>query len=128
MTSTSSSRTPSESVLCAPEGNGFRIDLSGEIDLIARPRLNQVIDHITAAEPGEIFVDLTGVSFLGSEALSFFAALHGHVGPEYRVILHGPNRSARRSLELTGFDQVLTITAADEPRPAPITSPAQTSH
>jgi len=115
-------------VLCNPEASGFRIDLSGEIDLLARPRLNQVIEQVTSAEPGEIFIDLTAVSFLGSEALSFFAALHAHVGPAHRVILHGPNRSARRSLELTGFDQVLTITGADEPRPAPITSPAQTSH
>jgi anti-anti-sigma factor len=115
-------------VLCTPERGGFRIEMSGEIDLIARPQLNHVIEQVTAAQPGEIFIDLRSVSFLGSEALSFFAALHGHVGPEHRVILRGPNRSARRSLELTGFDQVLTIIGADEPRPAPLPDPASTGH
>ncbi len=110
MTSTPSSRTPSESVQCTKTESGFRLDMSGEIDLIARPRLNDVLAEITAAPPTDIVVDLSDVSFLGSEALSFFAALHGHAGPDHRVVLHRPNRSARRSLELTGFDQVLVIT------------------
>lgn len=111
---TATSRTPSESISCAVEGGGFQIEMVGEIDLIARPRLNEVIEQVTAAPPGEIFVDVTDVSFLGSEALSFFAALHAHVTPTHQVVLYGPNRSARRSLELTGFDQVLTIVSVDE--------------
>ena len=124
MTTSSASRTPSESISCEVEGGGFQIQMVGEIDLLARPRLNEVIEQVTAAPAGEIFIDVTDVSFLGSEALSFFAALHAHVSPGHQVVLYGPNRSARRSLELTGFDQVLTLLSADEPREIPAAEPA----
>jgi anti-anti-sigma factor len=120
MTTTPPARVPSEYVSCIAEATGFRIELGGEIDLLCRPQLQAVLDQVLAAAPAPVVVDLTDVSFFGSEGLSFIAGLRTHLGDtEHKLILHGPNRSARRSLEITGFDKVVTIVAGDNPDSAP---------
>jgi anti-sigma B factor antagonist len=106
-----SSEIASVDVVLSADTAGFRIELSGEIDMASRPQLDDAAAEITAHPPVDIVVDLTAVSFLGSDGLGFLAQLRNHVvASGHGVTLEGPNRAALRALQITGFDKVFTIT------------------
>jgi anti-anti-sigma factor len=106
-----SSESTFVNVVCSTDSVGFRIEMTGEIDMAARPQLEDAAAKIIASAPTNIVISLRGVTFLGSDGLGFFAKLRKHVeGSGYGVTLEGPNRTALRALQITGFDKVFTIT------------------
>lgn len=90
---------------------GWRIALRGDIDVMAGPELDAVLDAVTAADPADILVDLTAVDFLASAGLGFLAPLCNHADPAgHTTTLHNPTPIVRRALTVMGFDHVFTIT------------------
>jgi anti-sigma B factor antagonist len=92
------------------DGTGLRVELSGDLDLAVRGQLDDVVEKVAAAPAGPVVVDLTAVTFMGSDALGFLARLRRHVTTAgFEVTLVGPNRVALRALQVSGFDRVFTI-------------------
>lgn len=100
-------------VLVGEEGGRLRIDLRGEVDMVAQPLLDEAYDKIAGVEPDDVLVDLTQVTFLASNGLGFLARVQAHAAAAgYTVTLQGPDRSVQRVLQLMGFDRLFTITEA----------------
>jgi anti-sigma B factor antagonist len=109
---------------CAPIGQDLlRIGLSstdgkvlvkvaGEVDMLTAQGLWSAVDHaISQARGRSVTIDLNGVLFLGSHgvaALERAAASARCCNVALRVVI-APGRPARRILELTGLDRVLTV-------------------
>jgi anti-anti-sigma factor len=102
--------SPFTQAICVADGDGFRIELSGEIDLACRPQLDEILTKVTAAPAADVVVDLSGVTFLSSDGLGFLSQIHVHASSGgCEVALLGPSPVALRALQITGFDQVFRI-------------------
>jgi anti-sigma B factor antagonist len=113
-----------------------RVTLSGELDLISAPYLQQVLDQLCRESPPDIVLDLSGLTFLGATGLSVFLRADAQLRADGgRLILTRPGRSVRRMLAITELDTVLTIreeAARDLHQPSPngieeLASPADTA-
>jgi anti-anti-sigma factor len=102
--------------VCVADDDGFRIELTGEIDFATRPKLAEVLAQITAVPSAPVLVDLSGVTFLSSDGLGFLSQLRHHATTGgHEVTLHRPGRVALRALEVIGFDLVFPITGVERP-------------
>jgi anti-anti-sigma factor len=98
-------------VECVVAPDGWRVYLRGDIDLGSQHLLDEAYERVSGADPGDIVVDLTQLTFLSSNGLGFLARLHAHVEPSgYAITIRGANYVARRALEVTGMEQLFTIT------------------
>jgi anti-anti-sigma factor len=92
-------------------GHTSAIELEGELDLAARPTLEDAI--VAAVEPGPVatvVVDMTRVTFADSTTLAWLVAVEARMqeadGRLVAVIAPGPVLDL---LRLTGLDQHLTL-------------------
>ena len=91
------------------------VTLRGELDAHDAPRLRS--DLVTAVERGErtgerprVVLDLAGVAFLDSTVLgTIVGALRRAREAEGELLVVLPETPARRIFEITGLDQVLSI-------------------
>jgi anti-anti-sigma factor len=98
-----------QAVFSAEQGR-LHLRLGGEMDLGAQPLLDKTYSQLVAADPGDLTVDLTHVTFLASNGLGFLAQAREHLhATGHTVTLHGPDRAALRALHIMGFDQYFTI-------------------
>ena len=89
------------------------VTLRGELDRATAPRLQQVLDQLCRDGYPEIVLDLSGLEFLSAAGLTVFLRADSHLrAADGEIILYRPGRLARRVLELTGLDTVLTIRPA----------------
>ncbi len=96
------------------DSDGYLLSLRGEFDGLAQRLLDATYDELTASTPADLTVDLTGVTFLASNALGFLAIVREHLRTTaHTVTLHGPDRATLRALQIMGFDRRFTITSAD---------------
>jgi anti-anti-sigma factor len=92
------------------DGEGLRVELTGELDLAARAQLDDLLAKITSAPPCAVVIDLSAVTFLSSDALGFLAQIRNHADSGgHEVTLAGPDRVALRALQVSGFDRVFRI-------------------
>lgn len=86
--------------------------VTGEIDISSSPQLwARVCEALPIAGTRPVLLDLTGVTFLGSHGLAVLsraaeAARRDQIS--LRVIV-GHGRPVRRSIELSGLDQLLSL-------------------
>lgn len=89
------------------------VSLRGELDLANAPHLQQVLDQLCRDGYPEIVLDLSGLEFLSAAGLTVFHRVDDQLrAASGRLILHRPERLARRVLAITGLDTVLTIRPA----------------
>ncbi len=87
---------------------------------MAQPLLDEAYEKVAGAEPGDVLVDLTQVTFLASNGLGFLARIQTHAAVTgHTVTLQGPDRSVERVLQLMGFEKLFTITGAPMLSPLP---------
>ena len=92
------------------DAHGSQVALSGELELISVPYLQQVLDQLCREDSPEIVLDLSGLKFLGAAGLSVFLRADSQLRADGgRLILTRPGRLARRVLAITELDTVLTI-------------------
>jgi anti-sigma B factor antagonist len=83
---------------------------TGEIDMYSAPWLWRALSKVIDTGQRRLVVDLSGVTFIDSQGLSALLRAYKAVEPEGgTVILRGPQRQARKLLELTRLDRVLTV-------------------
>jgi anti-anti-sigma factor len=96
---------PAHRVETVTDAAGVSITLSGEIDMLAQASLEEAAQTAIARQPADVVVDLGGVTFLGSQALSFLVRLHqATAGQGAATILRRVPRSVRTSMVTVGLD------------------------
>lgn len=94
------------------------VSVSGALDLLTSPRLEQVIATTLQERPAGLIIDLTEVEFLGSAGMQVLVDAYDAAVPDigFTVVADGPGTS--RPLALVGltdvFDIVATLQAAVE--------------
>jgi anti-sigma B factor antagonist len=85
------------------------VSVSGEIDLVTAPALEQAIGGVVTDNPTALIIDLTEVEFLGSVGLKILAATYEKLSDsaEFGVVAHGP--ATRRPINLTGLDKTFPL-------------------
>jgi anti-anti-sigma factor len=85
------------------------VSVSGEIDLVTAPALEQAIGAVVAEGPTALVIDLSSVEFLGSVGLKILAATYEKLGKstEFGVVARGP--ATRRPIHLTGLDKTFPL-------------------
>ncbi len=85
-------------------------EVAGEVDLGTEEQFLTGLRHVLQGKPAVLVVDLDGLTFLGSRGLSALVEVNKAAGPGVLRVVAG-NRPARRAIEITGLDHVLTICA-----------------
>src|ERR1700742_1169943 len=85
------------------------VSVSGEIDLVTAPSLEQAIGPVVADGPTALVIDLSAVEFLGSVGLKILAATYERLGnsTQFGVVARGP--ATRRPIHLTGLDKTFPL-------------------
>ncbi len=112
MTTTWTGSPPSELMTVTTERTdaGARVVVAGEVDCSTAPRMGACIDSLLAAEPAEVVVDLTGVTFLDSAGLHALVTAHARaqaLGVRLRVLV--ATRAVLRPIQVTGLESVLGV-------------------
>jgi anti-sigma B factor antagonist len=85
------------------------VSVTGEIDLVTAPTLEQTLGTVLADTPTALVIDLSAVDFLGSVGLKILAATYEKLGKstEFGVVARGP--ATRRPIHLTGLDKTFPL-------------------
>jgi anti-sigma B factor antagonist len=88
------------------------VRVTDEVDVRTAPTLQEALDEtVERMTGGRVVVDLTDVAFFGSPGLAVLAAAAAKADQhdcELRIVV-GINPIVRRSIEVTGLDQVLVL-------------------
>jgi anti-sigma B factor antagonist len=86
------------------------VAVRGEVELASAPDLTAALDDAIRTSSGPFVVDLTAVDFLDSTGISCLVRARALLGQDDRPLaLICPAGIARRALELTGIDELVTI-------------------
>jgi anti-anti-sigma factor len=101
---------PRESLVIATrwEGSTALLELDGELDLYASPRLTSTVDELLESSPAVIEIDASGLTFADSAGLRAFLVSRKDAeaaGVELRVTK--VSEPLDRVLEMTGLRDVL---------------------
>ncbi|MFB7462622.1 STAS domain-containing protein [Streptomyces sp. NPDC056224] len=103
-----------QAVSVAPDENGQRtVCCVGNFDLDTLQALRSVCEAAVADGVSRLVIDAGRVTFADSSFLNLL--LHTHRGIDV-VVAGPPSRVVKRLLEITGADQVLTVTDGTPPR------------
>jgi anti-sigma B factor antagonist len=87
------------------------VSVSGEIDLVTAPALEQAIGAVLEEGPSALVIDLSEVEFLGSVGLKILVATYEKLADsaQFGVVARGPATS--RPIHLTGLDKTFPLYA-----------------
>ncbi len=90
---------------CRRVPGGCVVTLAGDIDLASRQKLDAAVAAVLRSMPGDVRVDVTAVTFFGSEGLGFLARLLQTVtdGDHGTLTLHNPSRRLLGLVEMFGL-------------------------
>jgi anti-sigma B factor antagonist len=95
-----------------PEAEVSRVD--GELDILSSPVLREELTELARGHKS-VVLDLEGLSFMDSTGLSvIIAALKRLRERSLDLVLCSPQASVRRTMEICGIDQVITICPDEE--------------
>jgi anti-anti-sigma factor len=98
-------------VTVAVEQHGAAVVLRvvGELDMLTTPDLVAAATEELAGRPPVLVIDLTGVTFLASVAMSAIVAAHEQGGDHTKVRVVGGSRETLRPIVVTGLDNLLSV-------------------
>jgi anti-sigma B factor antagonist len=100
---------PDFGVLTSVDGEVL-VAVRGEIDIATAPQLWQALDEAIPQATDRLVVDLARTTFIDSTALAVLMRACKQLrqaGGD--LVLRAPSTSARKVLDLSGFDRVMTI-------------------
>ncbi len=106
---------PGELSLEVTKADGATIlTVAGELDLATAPKLRSALAEATDSGPDAIRIDLRGVTFLDSSAISVLVEAQQRLQAEGAgLVLHGLLGHTRRVLEIAGLMDYFEL--SDEP-------------
>ena len=87
--------------ITASDGQSI-VAVQGEVDLTTAPAFAEALRTVTALEPSEILVELSGVTFIDSTGVGVLVEAARRVA----VRIVGSSPTVSRVLELTGLDEI----------------------
>lgn len=95
------------------EAGVLHLELVGEIDIEAAPRLQATLEWVLISPPADIVVNLARTTFLDSTALRFFVRLRKiALGNERKISILTPPHAVASALHASGLDRVFNVTPA----------------
>ena len=90
-------------------GRTVVVTVSGDLDMLTAPELDEAIRAAARQAPAAVIVDLSGVDFLGSAGMNLLITAHRDIAPAagFGVVADGPATS--RPLRLVGFDTLIAL-------------------
>jgi anti-sigma B factor antagonist len=105
--------SPKLAIRSRQAGRGVVWEVAGEVDLSTEEQFLTGLRHALRGKHDVLVVDLDGLTFLGSRGLNALVEVNKAAGPGVMRVVAG-SRAARRAIEVTGLDNVLTIRATVE--------------
>jgi anti-sigma B factor antagonist len=102
---------PLRTSLTQPRAGAAVLAVTGEIDTLTAPPLEQAVQDLLARHGSAVVVvDLSGVTFLASSGLAvLIRGAHAAARRGTRLRLVAGSRAVRRPLEVTGSDQLFDM-------------------
>jgi stage II sporulation protein AA (anti-sigma F factor antagonist) len=92
------------------EGDRAIVTVRGDLDLQVAERVVAELAKVEEGAPALLVIDLSGLSFLDSSGMGVIAAAQARaVEAGRRIVLVRPPYTVRRALELSGFDEIVTL-------------------
>lgn len=85
------------------------LQVSGEIDLLTAPQVEEAVMPLVRQQPSMLVVDLSGVSFLASAGLKLLVAAQQASGAGTRVRVVANDRHTFRPIEITGLSEQIAV-------------------
>lgn len=83
------------------------ITISGELDLCTAPRLTDLVEHVAAAHPDRVIIDMANVTFFCAAGITVLMKAHDMItGAGGNLVLRAASRQARRILIISGADRL----------------------
>ncbi|RCW39952.1 anti-anti-sigma factor [Halopolyspora algeriensis] len=80
------------------------VKVSGEIDLVTSPQLEQELTRALDTRPEALVLDITGVTFLSSAGLAVLVGMHQYAGEHTRFRVVADGAATLRPIQLMGLD------------------------
>lgn len=85
------------------------LQVSGEIDLLTAPQVEEAVMPLVRQQPSMLVVDLSGVSFLASAGLNLLVAAQQASGDGTRVRVVANDPRTFRPIEITGLSEQIAV-------------------
>lgn len=110
---------PALTVTVDSDERSFRITVGGELDLHTAPRVQQVLDRVYDAPPGELVLDFRHLYFIDSAGLAMLVDVYRRLNKSSVLTLRvSPEGQVRQVLELSRFDRFFQIDSSHQDQPA----------
>lgn len=97
------------SVTESPDGSVQYVRICGDVDLSDSRGLGIAAQRLIAANSGLVYVDLGGITFMGSTLVGFLVQVAESGRARRPVVLCRPTPMARLVIQITGVDKVASV-------------------
>jgi len=108
-----SQRGPMLDVTVEPLEGDVRVVINGEVDFSNAGRLSAALDQADRQGPGNIVLDMTGLTFIDSTGLRELVSA-ARTARRYgrRITAENPSQPIRRLLQITALDKTIDVATA----------------
>jgi anti-anti-sigma factor len=105
------------SITAAPDGSVQYVRIRGDVDLSDSRQLGIAAQRLIAANAGLVYVDLGGITFMGSTLVGFLVHVAESGRARRSLVLCRPAPVARVVIQITGVDKVASVRSDLPPWP-----------
>jgi anti-anti-sigma factor len=87
------------------------VAVTGTVDMLTAPKLEDAIGSAAKSEPAAVVVDLSAVDFLASAGMGVLVAAHGELAPAVRLAVVADGPATSRPLKLVGIADLVDLFA-----------------
>lgn len=111
--------SPGGSALCSvtrsDRGDIAVLSVTGDVDALTAPGLQQAVTRAVATGPRALIADLTGVEYLGSAGMSVLIVAHEEMAHASGFAIVADGRATSRPLQIIGLTKLVpTCTTLDD--------------
>jgi anti-anti-sigma factor len=97
------------SITTSPDGSVSYVRIRGDVDLSDVRVLGLAAQRLIVANAGLVYVDLGGVTFIGSTLIAFLVHITNSGRVRRPLVLCRPTPMARRVIALTDLEKLVTL-------------------
>ncbi|SFO91675.1 anti-anti-sigma factor [Amycolatopsis arida] len=101
-------QTPGFRITTTAENGVWRVAVSGELDLLTSPQLQEKLTSVVDERPAKVLADLTEVTFFDSSALNALLQVQRHAQENSVEMAVLASSAVERVITLAGVDEHLT--------------------
>lgn len=105
------------SITASPDGFEQYVRIRGDVDLSDSRELGVAAQRLIAANAGLVYVDLGGITFMGSTLVGFLVHVAESGRARRQLVLCRPTPMARVVIQITGVDSVASVRSDLPPWP-----------